>query len=242
MARRGSTATVGGRPAQRVLSRERIVAEAIAMIDADGLDRLSMRTLAKSLGVDAMALYRYVNGREDLLEAVVEVLVEQIEVDPVDGGGPGDGWQGVLQWLARSVRGIAADHPNIFPLVATRHPAAPWLRPPLRSLRVVDEFLTALTNRGFTDRQAVETYKVFTSFLLGTLLLEVAVRGAETSPVEEPLNEGGAPLTTADDDLSLDDFPAIDRSRALLAEDHSDEEFEKALEALLDRLDRELSQ
>ena len=41
-----------------------------------------------------------------------------------------------LQWLAHGVRALAREHPNVFPLIATRHPAAPWLRPPLRSLRV----------------------------------------------------------------------------------------------------------
>ncbi len=227
---------------RRPLHRDLIIAEAIEMIDRDGLESLTMRSLGARLGVEAMALYRYVNGREDLLDGIVASLVDQIQVDPDGRLGPTDGWQGLLQWLAHSVRKVAVDHPVIFPLVATRHPSAPWLRPPLRSLRVVEEFLDGLTSRGFSDRQAVQTYRVFTSFLLGHLLLEVAARGAETGPVEEPLDEGDADLPAPEAELDVTDYPTITRTGHLLAEDHTQDEFETALEALLDRLDRNLSQ
>lgn len=141
------------------------------------------------------------------------------------------------------VRGVAVEHPAIFPLVATRHPAAPWLRPPLRSLRIVEEFLDALTQRGFSDRQAVEAYRVFSSFLVGHLLLEVSARGATTSPVEEALDEGAAHLPSpTSSTVELTDYPTLVRTAGMLAEDHTDEEFESALEALLDRMDRVLSQ
>ena len=70
-------------------------------------------------------------------------------------------WQGYLQGLAHAVRRIAVEHPAAFPLVATRHPAAPWLRPPLRSLELVDDFLSTLSGFGFTDEQVVGTYRAF---------------------------------------------------------------------------------
>ncbi|GIL36728.1 TetR/AcrR family transcriptional regulator [Phycicoccus sp. DTK01] len=227
---------------RRPLDREVVVAEAIRMIDAEGLEALTMRSLGARLGVEAMALYRHVNGREDLLEAIVDSLVDSIAVDPGDLFEPADGWQAFLQWMAHSVRSLAIAHPAVFPLVATRHPAAPWLRPPLRSLRVVEGFLDGLTRRGFTDAQAVEAYRVFTSFLLGHLLLEVATLGATTSPVEEPLDEGGAGVRPPGEEVSVEDFPTILRTAPLLSEDHTVEEFERSLEALLDRLDLVLSQ
>lgn len=229
----------GGR---RALSRELIVERAIDLIDDEGLNALSMRRLGHALGVEAMSLYRYVNGREDLLEAVVSHLVERLRLDPEHELEPADGWQAFLQWLARAVRQLALDHPLIFPLIATRHPAAPWLRPPLRSLRVVEEFLSALTRRGFTEEQAVDAYRSFTSFLLGHLLLEAASLGAQTSPAEEPLDEGDAQLPNRDEDLDLGDYPLVARLRPLLSEDHTDAEFERALEALLDRMDLAVSQ
>ena len=228
--------------ARRPLSRDLIVEEAIVAIDEKGLTALTMRSLGHRLGVEAMALYRYVNGREDLLEGVVDNLVDRIRVDPGDRSAPLDGWQAVLQYLAHSVRTVAVEHPKVFPLVATRHPAAPWLRPPLRSLRLVDEFLEALTTRGFSDRQAVEAYRIFTSFLLGHLLLDAAEHGATTSPVEEPLDEGDAAVPPPSRTVDVSDYPTVVRTADMLAEDHTEAEFEAALEALLDRLDLLLSQ
>lgn len=227
---------------RRPLSRRLILDEAIAAIDEAGLDSLTMRSLGARLRVEAMALYRYVNGREDLLEGIVDTLVDQIKVNPPNQLAAVGGWQAFLQWMAHSVRQLAIDHPAIFPLVATRHPAAPWLRPPLRSLRVVEEFLDGLTGRGFTDQQAVATYRVFTSFLLGHLLLEVSAQGAATGPVEEPLDEGNAAIPPPSQTVEVSDYPTILRTAPMLAEDRTQEEFESALEALLDRLDHILSQ
>ena len=59
-------------PDRQTLSRERIIAAAIAFVDEHGLTALTMRRLGKELGVEAMSLYRYVNGREDLLEGIVD--------------------------------------------------------------------------------------------------------------------------------------------------------------------------
>lgn len=227
---------------REALSRERIVTAAIHLIDSHGITALTMRRLGTELGVEAMSLYRYVNGREDLLEAVVDQLVNAIDIPPPGRLQPSDGWQAFLQWLAHDVRRLALQHPAAFPIIATRHPAAPWLRPPLRSLRVVEAFLDGLKARGFTDQHAVETYRSFTSFLLGHLLLETAMVGGQMSPVEEPLDEGRADVPNLDADLSVTDYPTVLRLRDQLTEDHTDDEFEQALEHLLDRLDLELSQ
>jgi TetR/AcrR family tetracycline transcriptional repressor len=106
----------------------------------------------------------------------------------------------------------------------------------------VNTFLTALTEHGFSDGQAVNAYRAFSSFLLGQLLLQSVVAGAEAGPAEEPLDEGGADIPQGDGSVALGSAPEVQRLRALLSEDRTDEEFEVSLEALLDRLDRELSQ
>lgn len=222
------------------LSREAIIACALERIDDDGLAGLSMRNLAKALDVEAMSLYRYVNGREDLLEGVVDVLMTGLTAALRDARG--DSWQRFMQVTAHEVRNVAVEHPRAFPLVATRHPAAPWLRPPLRSVEVVEIFLASLIDFGFSDQQAVDAYRAFSSFLLGQLLLEAAVRGAETGPVEEVLDEGDADLPQGDGEREVEDLPQVMRLRPLLSEDRAAEEFEVALESLLDRLDREMSQ
>lgn len=216
------------------LSRELIITTALAQIDANGAQSLSMRSLAQELGVEAMSLYRHVHGKEDLLEGVVALLMDDLLTD-LDGDLAAH-WQGYLQTAAHEIRRIAVEHPRVFPLVATRHPAAPWLRPPLRSVEVVNAFLSALITHGFTDQQAVDTYRSFSSFLLGQLLLEASVRGAETGPVDQVLDEGNADVPTRASSATLADAPEVFRLRNMLSEDRSDEEFEVSLEALLDRL------
>lgn len=217
------------------LSRELIISAAVAFVDENGLPALTMRGLGKQLGVEAMSLYRYVNGREDLLEGIVESMVSELHLDP-DSTEPMKGWQAYLQWLAHGVRRIARDHPAIFPLIATRHPAAPWLRPPLRSLRVVEDFLTELISRGFTDENAIAAYRAFSSFLLGHLLLEAAAQGAKNDIPVDPL--ANADISAASIEASTAEYPEVIRLGPRLSEDHSDNEFETALENMLDRLER----
>lgn len=222
------------------LDRQLIVAAAIRFIDREGAQVLTMRALAHDIGVGAMSLYRYVSGREDLLEAVVAELLEGVRHD-LDDELAGT-WQGYLQTLAHAVRKIAVEHAPAFPLVATRHPAAPWLRPPLRSLELVEDFLQTLTGHGFTDQQTVGAYRAFSSFLLGQLLLESATRGARTSPVQVPFDEGDAQVPNRDGRVDLSSRPAVERMRPMLSEDRSEDEFEVSLEILLDRLEMSLSQ
>ena len=240
-ARRPTSATA--ETARPGLSRDRIIATAIEFIDKRGLTALTMRRLGNELGVEAMSLYRYVNGREDLLEGIVDRMVAELHLRSDDALlTTTEGWQAYLQWLAHGVRSLAREHPKVFPLIATRHPAAPWLRPPLRSLRVVEDFLTTLIARGFDDARAVEAYRAFSSFLLGHLLLEATLLGAQTGPAEEPLDEGESEVPNADQALDLANFPQIRRLAGKLSEDHATAEFERALEDLLDRLDRFLTE
>lgn len=232
---KGAADSEATRPSTSRLSRELIVQTALEQIDAS--HSLSMRSLAHQLGVEAMSLYRYVHGKEDLLEGVVDLLMSDLLSDLDDE--MAEHWQGFLQTTAHRVRRIAIEHPRVFPLIATRPPAAPWLRPPLRSVEVVNSFLAALIARGFSDRQAVDAYRSFSSFLLGQLLLESATRGAALGPLDEFFDEEHASIPGGDE--TLDEAPEVRRLRRLLSEDRSDEEFEVSLEVLLDRLDRELA-
>jgi hypothetical protein len=130
------------------------------------------------------------------------------------------------------VRRIALAHPEVFPLVATRPPAAPWVRPPLRSLRWVESFLDTLIDSGFTEESAVAAYRAYSSFLLGHLLLEVSQKGVRISPEDEP---EGVPQAAESTDLSA--YPTVVRLEGLLSLDESAAEFEEALENLLGRLE-----
>ncbi len=217
-----------------LLSQERILATAVEMIEQAGLEKLSMRRLGARLGVEAMALYRYFPTRDALLDAVVERVVEELYQDPEVQLEPDDGWQDYLRRLAHGVRRIALRHPQVFPLIATRPPAAPWIKPPLRSLRWVEAFLQALLSRDFTDEAAVYAYRAFSSFLLGHLLLEVSGKGVKITPVDEPDPDqpGSAGLVRLDAR-----HPQLLRLAPRLAADYTALEFTDALDNLLQRLD-----
>jgi AcrR family transcriptional regulator len=226
-------ALVAGEPApsERVaLSRDRVVSAAVDFIDEHGLPGLTMRRLGEALGVEAMSLYRYVPARDDLLDAVVGQIIDQMRHDENVLEVPVHGWQDFMQRMAHGVRRVALDHPKVFPLVASRPPEAPWLRPPLRSVAWVETFLQGLRQEGFSDNAMVAAYRAFTSFLLGHLLLEVASHGADVGPLDvlEPESDPS--------DSELDPYPEVRRLRAGLSEDQTAVEFEEALEELLNRI------
>ncbi|HEX8631638.1 MAG TPA: TetR/AcrR family transcriptional regulator C-terminal domain-containing protein [Catenuloplanes sp.] len=209
------------------LDQRRILGAAIEFIDEYGLRELTMRRLGAHLGVEAMAIYRYVPGREALLDGIVEAVVDELFGDPDVHIEATNGWQDYLHRLAHGLRRIALAHPEVFPLVATRPPAAPWVRPPLRSLRWIESLLQVMTSAGFSDPAAATAYRAFSSFLLGHLLLEVSARGVETGPVEEP-------EVTPTDDLSA--YPVLRRLEHDLSQDRSAADFEEALEVLVERI------
>ncbi len=217
---------------RKPLDRERIVAAAVEYIETHGLASLSMRRLGAMLGVEAMSLYRYVPGREELLDAVVKAIVDEMYTDEEILDSPRDGWQDFLQRLAHGVRRTALAHPLAFPLIASRPPEAPWLRPPLRNLSWVESFLAGLRAEGFTDQAAVAAYRAFTSFLLGHLLLEVSTMGADLGPLDV-LEEQTEEVASGP---SLGEYPSVQRLSSALSENHAAAEFEESLENLLDRL------
>jgi TetR/AcrR family transcriptional regulator, tetracycline repressor protein len=212
------------------LSRELILEAAIDFIDQRGLEKLTMRRLGAVCGVEAMALYRYVHSRGDLLTGVVDHIVERLYTDQLAVRRQEDGWQDYLLRLAHAVRAIALDHPQVFPLLATAAPEAPWVRPPLRSLRWMESFLDTLIGYGFDDFAAVAAYRTYTTFLVGQLLLEVSSHGAELSPEE-------AILDTDHAEVDLSNYPHLHRLQPMLSQDHSTAEFEDMLEGILDRLE-----
>ena len=236
---RGGAAAVipAGRPGsgRPGLDRRRILGAAVEFIDTNGLEALTMRRLGASLGVEAMALYRYVPGRDSLLDGVVETVIDELYGDPDVLMEPRHGWEDYLQRLAHGVRRLALAHPEVFPLVASRPPSAPWIRPPLRSLRWVESFLGALSTSGFSDAGAVAAYRAYSSFLLGHLMLEVSQRGVKVTPDDEP---EGAPQVAVDPGQ----YPLVVELEPLLSLDESAAEFEEALETLLDRLQRLLQE
>ena len=223
-----SSAAVTASSGRRPLGRELILREAVRFIDQRGQDRLTMRRLGAELSVEAMALYRYVPGREQLLDGVVDYIMTELYETTMTGQ-RATTWQEYLQQMAHGVRNVAIAHPRIFPMVAVRPPAAPWLRPPLRSLRWVEGFLEALAAFGFSAQESVMVYRAFATFLLGHLLLETATLAGEAEPVTE--DDTGNSKTD-----QLSEYPRLTSLSAQLSQDAFEDEFDNALHDLIKRV------
>ncbi|WP_232623823.1 MULTISPECIES: TetR-like C-terminal domain-containing protein [Brevibacterium] len=185
-----------------------------------------------SLDVEAMALYNYVSGREQLVSLAVDELIDDLFDEELMQEQP-ESWEAFLRFVATAMRDLALGHPRMFPLMITQPPEAPWLRPPLRSVRWVDYFLTALTEYGFSDDRVVDTYKAFTSFLLGQLVLEVSAMGIDIASTTDADADADA---DSDEDEGLSGYPTLKQLQAKLAEDHSDREFDDGLDDLIERI------
>lgn len=242
------------------LSADLIARATLSLIDEEGVGAASMRAIAARLGVEAMSLYKHVDTRDALLDAVVDLIVAELDQDPEVVSTAENGWRDYLERLARGVRRYGLAHPHAFPLVTTRPAEAPWINPPLRSLPWIESMLATLHDAGFDDELVLFTYRSFNSFLLGYLLMETGARtlrdpqdgdgslGTSDEPVPGGLSptrsdeeqEAVADATTAEEkldpqgDIEVEQFPTIHRLAERLAEDRFDEEFERGLQRLLD--------
>ncbi len=186
--------------AAKGLTEGRIVEATLQLVDEAGIAAASMRAVASRLNVRAMSLYKYLPDRDALFDAVVERIVNELGDDPEVQSGPAAGWRSYLESLAHGVRRYARGHPHAFPLVATRPPTAPWVNPPLRSLRWIEAMLAGLRGVGLSEDQVLYAYRVFNSFLLGYLLLET---GAMTVLDPKP-GDGAFSTGSVDSDLDSD--------------------------------------
>src|SRR5580704_9602737 len=100
---------------RRALTRERVVAEALAVIATDGAAALSMRGLAARLGVVPGALYRHVRNKEQLCDLAVDGVLAEVDTQ----SGHDRGWAAQVQVLARRLRAVLEDHPSIAALLKT---------------------------------------------------------------------------------------------------------------------------
>ena len=142
--------TTGRRPA---LTREQILTTAVAIIDADGVEALTMRRLGQALDRDPMAIYRHAADKDALLDGVVEhVAAELVTPREPDSNGHSDGdgnWEAVLHRTAHTFRRVALAHPHVVPLLLTRPLSCPLALRPLGTLQLLEELLELFGAAGF---------------------------------------------------------------------------------------------
>jgi AcrR family transcriptional regulator len=161
------TPTEAGRP-RPPLTREQVLAAALRLVDAEGLDALTRRRLGRELGRDAMTLYRYAPDQAAFLDGIVELVLGELEVPD-----EGQDWQTQLRRSAHNFRHLALAHPHIVNLLLTRPVATAFgLRPPA-FLRPLEQFLELFTNAGFPATEALRIYRAYVGLLYGHILAEL---------------------------------------------------------------------
>jgi AcrR family transcriptional regulator len=206
------------------LSRERVVAEALAVIAEDGIQALTMRALATRLGVVPGALYRHVRNKQQLQDLVLDSVLAEVDND-LDPSLP---WTQRLELLAHRLRAVLEDHPGVAALLKTRDPLGP------HSLALAEALLAPLQAAGFGDREAGLAF-----FLLVDYTVGFAVSSPRTSTNEQRVRDAPtrAQLHQFFRSLPPDRFPALVALGEHVWVDNRDERFTAGLQVLVDGLE-----
>lgn len=157
------TATRRRRP-RPGLTRERVLAEALRLVDEEGLDALTMRALGARLGVEGMAVYNHVPGKRALHEGIAELVWAELERSVE----PDPDWKRSIRAFADGVRQLARDHPNAFPLLfAMRVSPAP-------GLRAFKGQIETLRAAGLDEGRAADILRAAFGYASGYAMLELS--------------------------------------------------------------------
>ncbi|MER7307951.1 TetR/AcrR family transcriptional regulator [Streptomyces griseoluteus] len=153
------------RPRKPLLSTDRIVATARALVDAEGLQAVSTRRLAAELGVSGPSLYNHFRTKDEILEAVADSVSAQVDLSMFEDGRD---WRTALHDWAVSYRSALRDHPNIVPVLAR----GPGRRP--AGLRLADAVYGGMVDAGWSPAQATSIGALMRYFVMGSALSSFA--------------------------------------------------------------------
>jgi AcrR family transcriptional regulator len=199
-----------------------VIEAALAVMDAEGLEAVTMRRIGRELGVEAMSLYNHVRDKDDILEAVTELVMSEFELPPATGDWREDGKNAAREW-----RRLLRTHPNVMGLMAGRR--KPLASP--ESLRPMDTALGILRGAGLDVRDAAQAFNAFGSYIMGFVIMEQGMMLGHEGPDPEHLrmHEELARLHGAEFPFLVEAFPAIH-------ECSTDEQFEFGLELMMEGL------
>ena len=149
-----------GRPSKPLLSRALIAETALRLVDREGEEAISMRRIARELGVNPSSLYNHVSSRLDLVEEVRGLVASHIDAGAF-GEQPWD--EAVFTW-ARSYRAAFAPHPQLIPLLMSNASTSPVV------MQVYEQFTVAASRSGWADSDILPVLTALESFILGSVL------------------------------------------------------------------------
>ena len=203
------------------LTRDRVIEAALNVMDAEGLEAVSMRRVAREVGVEAMSLYHHVEDKEDLLDGICEHVMAKFDFpEPVDD------WTENCRRGARAWRRILQAHPAVMRLFAEQ-------RGPIRSIdsmRPMEFALRILRDSGLSDRDTAQAFHAFGGYIQGFVMMEL---GSIAGGSDETHLKAHAELAAA----LPDEFAALQAVSPFFAECDSDEQFEFGLDLLISGLE-----
>ncbi len=198
------------------LTRERILSAALAIVDEEGLEAVSMRRVGEALGVEAMSLYNHVANKAAIFDGIFELVLA--ELPPPKRATT---WPSALRDRARAFRAVLRRHPNALPIVATRPPVTP------ASFVQVEHVLGILRDAGFSAEDALAALHVLFTFVVG-----------HTTAYYAPSRDEGPAPDYAKLDAAA--FARVREAASLLPND-AEREFELGLDFMLAGLEARLA-
>ena len=210
------------RPRQRALTREAIVEAALAIVDAEGLDAMTMRTVAHTLGTGAASLYAHVSSKEDLIELVVERVIGEMRVvsdpDPTR-------WQEQVKQSMREMRAVFGRHRDLARASFARIPMGE------NALRGSEAMIGVLKAGGLPDRVIALACDLLPMYAMAIAYEESLYDFEGTS--QEDFDRFVASMRDYFSGLPRDRFPYMAALAPLLTEGDNNERFEFGLEVLV---------
>jgi AcrR family transcriptional regulator len=147
------------------LSRDRVLQAAVAIADADGLEAMTMRSLARSVGVQPMSLYHHVANKDDVLDGMVDLVYTEI----VLRDGDELGWRAIMRDRSLSARAVLRRHPWAIALVNSR------TTPGRATLAHLDAVIGTLRRAGFSVAMAAHAFALLDSYVFGFAVQEASM-------------------------------------------------------------------
>jgi TetR/AcrR family tetracycline transcriptional repressor len=213
-----------GRPPRHSLSDQRILDEALALVDQAGLDALTTRALGQRLGVDPTAVYRHFRNKDELLNALADRIIGS--GTPPAASTDGDGSpRGQLRSACLALRRALLAHPAMTAIIVRRPPRGS------NTWAATEHALGLLRQAGFDDGDAARAYQALLYYTLGHAMLEAPYAALDP-------NQAAAELTASR--LMYQSLPAGDYPNTAAVAPHLygslEEQFTYGLDRLLDGL------
>jgi len=207
--------------ARTPLSKDRVLRAAVALADEGGIEALSMRRLARELGVEAMSLYNHVANKDEILTGIIDLVATEVEL-PSDE----DHWKTAIRKSAISSRDVFLRHPWASSLSMSRQSGGP------AQLRRSDLLLRSLREAGLSKDVIYHAFHILDAYILGFTVqhLSFPYKGEE---LERMANDFIGKLPAGD-------YPdLVEHLREHLEPEHGDKGgFELGLDLILDGLER----